>query len=102
MREKCGYVYILASRRAGTLYIGVTSDLVRRIQEHREGLIAGFTKQHGVKRLVHYEAFDRVDAAIAREKRLKAWNRDWKLNLIEQHNPDWDDLAVSLGFEALR
>ena len=102
MTDKTSYVYILASRRAGTLYIGVTSDLVRRIQEHRDGLIEGFTKDYGVKQLVHYEAFDRIDDAIAREKRLKKWNRDWKLNLIEQQNPEWDDLAVGLGFEALR
>ena len=90
------YVYILASKRNGTLYIGVTNDLGRRVWEHREGLVAGFTKTHGVKTLVHYEVFEDVTAAIHRETRLKKYKRDWKLNLIEEQNSDWKDLAETL------
>ncbi|MFV3073821.1 GIY-YIG nuclease family protein [Niveispirillum fermenti] len=91
-----GYVYILASQRNGTLYIGVTSDIGRRIYEHREGLVDGFSKQYGVKTLVHYELFDRIDDAIFREKQMKKWNRDWKLELIEASNPEWKDLSSTL------
>ena len=90
------YVYILASRIGGTLYIGVTNDLLRRVGEHREGVVAGFTKKYGVKRLVYFETFDDVDAAIAREKLLKGWNRAWKIRLIEKDNPNWDDLFPPL------
>ena len=86
------YVYILASKRNGTLYIGVTNDLLRRVSEHRQGLVAGFTKQHGVHRLVYFEQTTNVSAAIAREKQLKKWNRKWKLRLIEETNPYWRDL----------
>ena len=95
-RQPC--VYILASGRHGTLYIGVTSNLLARLQQHREGLIKGFTSRYGVTRLVHFEMADTMEAAIGREKALKKWNRDWKLNLIESGNPGWDDLAVGLGF----
>ncbi|OYQ35791.1 endonuclease [Niveispirillum lacus] len=91
-----GYVYILASARNGTLYIGVTSDMGRRIWEHREGLVEGFAKRYGIKTLVYYEAFERIDDAIHREKRLKKWNRAWKLELIESSNPDWNDLSSTL------
>jgi putative endonuclease len=80
------FVYILASRRNGTLYIGVTNNLARRVWQHREGLIDGFTKEYGVKHLVYYEAFDDVRAAIHRESRLKKWNREWKMNLIQKFN----------------
>jgi putative endonuclease len=80
------YVYILASRRNGTLYIGVTNDLERRIGEHRDGLASKFTKKHGVKLLVYCEPFDDITAAIARETRLKKYKREWKINLIEEHN----------------
>jgi putative endonuclease len=90
--EKCYWVYILASRIGGTLYIGVTNNLVRRIYEHREGLLEGFTKQYGVHRLVYFEQFDSIEEAILREKRLKKWNRAWKVQLIEEDNPNWDDL----------
>ena len=90
-------VYILASSRHGTLYIGVTSNLIGRLIQHREGLIAGFTSRYGVHRLVWYDVADTMEAAIAREKQLKRWNRDWKLRLIEEHNPEWDDLAIGLG-----
>jgi len=86
------FVYILASRHSGTLYVGVTSDLIRRVAEHREGAIPGFTERHGVKRLVWYEAHDSVEAAIRREKRLKKWPRAWKVALIETANPQWQDL----------
>jgi len=85
-------VYILASRKHGTLYVGVTSDLLNRVTQHREGVHDGFTKQHSVKRLVWYELHDGIEAAIHREKRLKKYKREWKINLIEHDNPDWDDL----------
>ena len=90
------YVYILASKKNGTLYVGVTNDVVRRVHEHKEGLAEGFTKRHGVKRLVHFEIFDSVETAIRREKTLKTWLRDWKIALIERDNPDWDDLYDGL------
>ena len=90
-------VYILASQKRGTLYIGVTNDMARRAWEHREGAADGFTKAHGVKRLVHMEVFENITDAIAREKRLKKWNRDWKIALIEKDNPDWDDLFLRLN-----
>jgi putative endonuclease len=86
------YVYILASARNGTLYIGVTNDLARRVCEHREGLIPGFTKTYGVHRLVHYEIFADVHTAINRETRLKKWKRQWKIDLIQTRNLLWDDL----------
>ena len=87
-------LYILASQPNGTLYVGVTSDLERRMWEHRFGTVEGFTKKYGVTRLVHYELFGEVWEAIAREKRLKKWNRAWKMSLIEQGNPHWEDLAA--------
>lgn len=86
------YVYILASQRNGTLYIGVTNDLIRRVQEHKSGEVAGFTKKYKVNRLVYFEDADDVDVAIYREKQLKKWKRAWKLKLIEQDNPEWRDL----------
>ena len=97
-----GHVYILASRRHGTLYVGVTSDLPKRIHEHRTGVIPGFTRRYGVRRLVHIEPHDDIEAAITRERRIKEWRRDWKIELIERENPDWNDLAVTvLGFDPL-
>ena len=93
---KTYYVYILASRRNGTLYIGVTNDLSRRIWEHREGVIDGFTKKYGVKTLVHYEFFDDVRDALRRETRLKKYKREWKINLIQQNNLEWRDLYETL------
>ena len=95
--EKKFYVYILASRRNGTLYVRVTSDIARRIEEHRSGAVPGFTSEHDVKTLVHYEVFDDAENAILREKRLKKWNRSWKLELIEKDNPDWLDLTETLN-----
>jgi len=91
-----GYVYILASDRNGTLYIGVTNDLVRRVFEHREEVAEGFTQRYGVKRLVHYEQFEDIRTAIQREKSLKRWSRAWKIELIEQDNPKWDDLYPTI------
>jgi len=86
------YVYILTSDRNGTLYVGVTSDLSRRVWEHKEGLIPGFTAKYGVIRLVWYEEYPDISDAITREKRLKRWRREWKLRLIEERNPQWLDL----------
>ena len=94
--EKSYYVYILASSRNGTLYIGVTSDLIRRIWEHKDKLAEGFTAQYGVDKLVYYEQFHYAEYAIRREKRLKKYNRKWKLDLIEKSNPEWKDLYEEL------
>lgn len=90
--SKPGYVYILASERNGTLYVGVTSDLVKRIWEHREAVGGQFTTLYGVKTLVYFEVYDDIVDAISREKTLKRWRRSWKLDLIEKDNPDWRDL----------
>jgi len=85
-------VYILASKPNGTLYIGVTSDLAKRVWEHKNDSVEGFTKKYGVHRLVYYELHDYMPAAITREKQVKKWNRAWKLELIEKQNPGWNDL----------
>jgi putative endonuclease len=85
-------VYVLASKRNGTLYIGVTSDLRKRVWEHRSDVVDGFTKRYGIHRLVYYELYADMESAIRREKQMKKWNRAWKLELIEQHNPIWQDL----------
>ena len=90
--HKTPCVYILASRRNGTLYIGVTSDIPNRMYEHREGRFPGFTSKHGVKLLVYYEMHETMEDAIRRETQLKKWHRIWKLRLIEEMNPAWDDL----------
>ena len=94
MSQPC--VYILASKKYGTLYIGVTSDLIKRIWEHKNDVIEGFTKQYCVHMLVWFEQHETMESAISREKGLKAWKRDWKLNLIETMNPDWGDLYPSV------
>lgn len=86
------WVYILASGVGGTLYVGVTNDLVRRVYEHRKGLAAGFTRKYAVKRLVYFEPHESILAAIQREKNIKHWSREWKIDLIVRENPDWDDL----------
>ncbi len=99
--DKQGHVYILASARHGTLYVGVTSDLVLRISQHRAGVFDGFTKDYDVKRLVWQEAHATIEPANAREKRIKEWRRDWKITLIEAANPGWEDLALGLGFAPL-
>jgi putative endonuclease len=90
------YVYMLASRKHGTLYIGVTSDLIRRVYEHRSKVVDGFTRRYDVDRLVWFEVHDDVLTAIAREKELKKWRRDWKIRLIEDDNPNWMDLYPAL------
>jgi len=95
VREGIIAVYIMASRRHGTIYVGVTSDLARRAFEHREGAVPGFTKKHGCKRLVWWETFELMTSAIQREKTMKHWVREWKVNLIERDNPHWDDLYGS-------
>lgn len=92
-------VYLLASQRNGTLYIGVTSNLIQRIWQHREGLAEGFTKKYRVKTLVWYEQHATMESAIAREKALKKWNRAWKLRLIEETNPQWLDLWPEINGE---
>lgn len=89
------YVYILASQRRGTLYIGVTSNLARRVYEHKKDLVKGFTKKYGVHRLVYYEVSRDAESALSREKQMKKWNRIWKIKLIEENNPDWEDLYES-------
>ena len=86
------WVYILCSKRNGTLYTGVTNNLVRRVYEHKQKLMDGFTKKYVLDKLVYTEEFNDIKAAIAREKAIKKWNRLWKLRLIEQHNPEWEDL----------
>ena len=90
------FVYILANKRNGTLYIGVTNNLIRRIKEHKGGLVEGFTKTYSVNQLVYFEAGQYVNDAIYREKQLKHWNRKWKLKLIEDSNPEWKDLYEEL------
>ncbi len=91
------YVYILASKIGGTLYVGVTNDLIRRIFEHKSDAVEGFTKRYGVHRLVYFEQFDDVENAIRREKRLKKWTRKWKIRLIEEANPNWADLYPKIA-----
>jgi putative endonuclease len=86
------YVYILASKRNGTLYIGVTSDLAKRCYEHKNDIVEGFTKKYQVHSLVYYETHDDIREAIKREKQIKKWNRDWKIRIIEEMNPEWIDL----------
>jgi putative endonuclease len=89
-------VYILASRRNGTLYVGVTSDLLKRVWQHKNDFVEGFSKRYGVHMLVWYEPHDSMDSAIKREKNIKKWNREWKLALIEKSNPGWKDLFDNL------
>ncbi|MDN3647205.1 GIY-YIG nuclease family protein [Pontixanthobacter aestiaquae] len=98
-REINPHVYLLASKRNGTLYLGVTSDLLARIHQHRTGTIEGFSKEHNVKMLVWFEQHGTMEDAIQREKRIKKWRRAWKLDLIEQANPTWRDLADDFGFD---
>jgi putative endonuclease len=98
-RQPCAYM--LASSRYGTLYVGVTSDLISRLHQHRTGTVPGFTSRYAVHRLVWYELFGDMEHAIGREKQLKRWRRDWKINLIERENPTWADLAVGFGLPPL-
>jgi len=102
-RDKGGYVYILASKRNGTLYIGVTADLLRRVWQHKNDEVPGFTSRHGVKRLVWHERYDDIRDAIAREKAMKKWRRAWKVTLIEESNQSWEDLyPEASGFPPTR
>ena len=94
-------VYMLANRRIGAIYIGVTSNLLARLYQHRSGQLPGFTARYGIGQLVRFEMFADMPTAIAREKQLKRWHRDRKMNLIERDNPEWDDLAVNLGLEPI-
>jgi putative endonuclease len=91
------FVYILASKRNGTLYVGVTNNLARRMLEHKNKLVRGFTRQYGVDQLVYFEAFDSILEARAREHSMKRWRRAWKIKLIEEANPNWDDLTGQLN-----
>ena len=91
------YVYIMASRRNGTLYVGMTSDLVHRVSQHRQGLVPGFTSRYGVKLLVWHETHNDINEAIRREKQIKRWRRAWKLRLIETENPEWKDLWFEIN-----
>ena len=93
---KRGFVYLLASKPYGTLYIGVTSNLAERVWQHRKGLVPGFTKKYDVKTLVWFEEHETITAAIQRESSMKRWKRDWKIELINKVNPDWNDLAHTL------
>ncbi|QAU44736.1 GIY-YIG nuclease family protein [Bradyrhizobium guangzhouense] len=97
MGARSYYVYILASKIGGTLYIGVTNDLIRRVAEHKLQLVESFTKEYGVVKLVYFEQFNDPENAIKREKRLKKWKRDWKIALIEKDNPDWNDLYAEIA-----
>ena len=90
------YIYILASKKNGTLYIGITSDLIKRIYEHKNDFVEGFTRQYTIHNLVYFEATESVESAILREKQLKKWNRAWKINLIENNKPAWNDLYPDL------
>jgi putative endonuclease len=95
--ERYYWAYILASGLGGTLYVGVTNNLIRRMHEHRKGLVPGFTKRYHVHRLVYFEPHTDIEAAIRREKGLKKWNRAWKVKLIEAQNPNWDDLYPAVA-----
>ncbi len=99
--ERAPCVYILASGYNGSLYVGVTSDLLRRVAQHRPGVFDGHTRRYDIRRLVYLELADTMEAAIAREKQMKRYRRDWKRNLIEHNNPAWNGLAVDLGLEPL-
>ena len=97
MPKAFAYVYILANRKDGTLYVGVTSALIQRVHQHKTGAVKGFTKRYGVDRLVYFEPFGDIQLAIAREKQIKKWNRDWKIELIKKNNPDWADLYPEIA-----
>ena len=90
------YVYILTNKKNGVLYIGMTSSLIKRIQEHREKLVKGFTEKYNIHKLIYYEQTEDISSALAREKSLKKWNRNWKIQLIEKENPNWEDLYFNI------
>jgi putative endonuclease len=89
-------IYIITNKKYGTLYIGVTSNLVKRVYEHKNKLVDGFSKKYNLSKLVYYELFENMESAIIREKRLKKWNREWKLELIDNFNPNWEDLYYKI------
>jgi putative endonuclease len=97
MSRPGGYVYILTNKVGGTLYVGVTSDLVARVYQHRSGFVDGFTKKYGLDRLVYFEVHGGIEAAILREKQIKKWNRTWKIRQIEEQNPHWLDLYPQIA-----
>ena len=99
--EKQFCIYMLASDRNGTLYVGVTSNLAKRVWEHKEGLVPGFTSEYGVHKSVWYEQHESAESAMTREKRIKKWNREWKIKLIEETNPYWNDLYLTYGLTTL-
>ena len=94
--DKLYFVHILANRKNGPIYIGVTSDLLKRVYEHKNKLVDGFTKKYNIHQLVFYEATESIESAVIREKQMKKWNREWKVNLIEKFNPEWNDLYDNL------
>lgn len=93
---KKGFVYIMSNKQDGVLYIGVTSDIVKRVYEHKNSYVDGFTKQYNLKTLVYYEVYDDIEEAIKREKQLKNWHREWKVELVKKENPNWKDLYESI------
>ena len=95
--QKYSYIYILASQRNGTLYVGITSDLLKRVWQHKNKVFGGFTEKYGVDKLVYYEIYENISDAINREKKLKKWDRKWKINLIEKDNPNWLDLYIEMS-----
>ncbi|NVJ67147.1 MAG: GIY-YIG nuclease family protein [Gammaproteobacteria bacterium] len=95
--SKQGYVYILASKYHGVLYVGATTDLMKRIYQHKQGQVEGFTKQYAVKKLVYFEVHEGFQGAFLRERQIKTWLRQWKINLIEKVNPNWDDLYYKIS-----
>ena len=97
MLTRSYFVYLLSSGRNGTLYVGVTNDLTKRVWQHKQGLVEGFTKRYGIKMLVWYQQTESIEAAIVREKQIKKWNRDWKIELIEKNNPQWRDLYEEIA-----
>jgi putative endonuclease len=102
MRDHLYFVYMLASKPYGTLYTGVSNDIIKRVREHKEGILPGFTKKYDVKTLVWYETHADIHEAIAREKKIKRWRRDWKISMIEENNPRWADLYPALAGDGSR
>jgi putative endonuclease len=96
LTDKNYYLYIVASKRNGTLYIGVTGDLIKRIYEHKQNVVDGFTKKYNIHNLVYYETYGDIEEAILREKQIKKWNRKWKIQIIEENNPEWKDLYKTI------
>jgi len=96
---KQGFVYILSNHKNGTLYVGVTSDLIKRTYEHKNKLINGFSKKYNLTKLVYYEVHDNIEEATNRERQIKNWHRQWKINLLEKLNPNWDDLSASIEYK---